>query len=156
MLWMICSPNSFQSYNKICRFNFYPHSAFVPKLIESKMQWITSRNQVEHKQLEQVVTHESSAHHCLGLCLGDGRGVGRRQRSSSPAVCAWRRRLAWGRCSGAGVDTHAAPSQSQPAHRLHPSWSACNPDRCAADRKDTCVNQKVMLLQQQMKKGKTL
>lgn len=68
-----------------------------------------------------------STHRCLcpGPC--DGCEGGRRQRSSSPAVCAWRRRLAWGRCSEAADGTRVEPSPSQPAHRLRPSWSACIP-----------------------------
>lgn len=129
-------------------FSFYHHLLKSCLTVIKKMQWITHRNTVKH--CGTVVTHVSRTHHCLclGLChgLGDGRGVWRRQRSSSPAVCAWRRRLAWGRCSGAGDGTRAAPSPSQPAHRLRPSWSACSPDRCAAGWKDTCVNQTVALL----------
>lgn len=78
-----------------------------------------------------------STHHCLcpGLC--GGCAGGRRRRSSSPAVCAWRRRLAWGRCSEAADGTRAEPSPSPPAHRLRPSWSACRPGRRAAEG-DAC------------------
>lgn len=78
-----------------------------------------------------------STHHCLcpGLC--GGCAGGRRRRSSSPAVCAWRRRPAWGRCSEAADGTRAEPSPSPPAHRLRPSWSACRPGRRAAEG-DAC------------------
>lgn len=84
-------------------------------------------------------------HRCLCLCLCPGPGPGpgggcagaRRQRSSSPAVCAWRRRLAWGRCSEAADGTRAEPSPSPPAHRLRPSWSACRPGPRAAEG-DAC------------------
>lgn len=124
---------------------FDHHSVFCPKVA----------NRVKHKHRTSLSHTSQSAHHCLGLCLclGGGYGVGRRQRSSSPAVCAWRRRPAWGRCSGAGGDTLAAPSPSQPAHRLRPSWSACSPDRRAAEFGRTRVSIKTVRLPwQQMKK----
>ena len=95
------------------------------------------QKQVKHCDYNRVTaaTHVSCTHHCpclcLGLCPSGGRGVERPQRSSSPAVCAWRRRPAWGRCSAAGGDTLAVPSPSPPAHRLRPSWSACSPERRA-------------------------
>lgn len=88
----------------------------------------------------------SHAYHCLCLCLchglADGCGVVRRRRSSSPAVCVWRRPPAWDHCSGAGAGTRAELSPPQPARRLRLSWSACSPDWSAAGRRDMCASVK--------------
>lgn len=86
-----------------------------------------------------------STHHCLGPGLCDGCEGGRRQRSSSPAACAWRRLLAWGRCSEAAVGTRAEPSPSPPAHRLRPSWSAGSPGPGAAEGHACQINRRVAM-----------
>lgn len=98
-------------------------------------------------------------HRCLGLCRGlaDGCGVGQRQQSSFPAVCASRRLPAWGHCSGAAGGTRVGLWRSQPAHRLRPSWSACSPDQCAAAIwRNMGDNQTATSLWQQVKRSKSL